>query len=87
MLILILSILFLASKTQIYMSLYPSFQQKIIKSYANLLAKDLTGECLEMNIKQKMIKKCDRSVYIYFFQSNIIDVDRFVCFGSFKRWW
>ena len=46
-------ILFLLSKTQNYMFQLYLYKQKTIKSYQNLLAKDLKVQFIRMNIKQK----------------------------------
>ena len=51
---LILTILFLLSKTQKYMLLLSLYQPKTTKIYQNLLAKDLKDQCIGMNIKQKV---------------------------------
>ena len=48
---------FILSKTQNYMFLLSLYQQKTIKSYQNLLGKDLKDQCIGMNIKQKLIIK------------------------------
>ena len=51
---LILTILFLLSKTQKCMLLLSLYQPKTTKNYQNLLAKDLKDQCIGMNIKQKV---------------------------------
>ena len=55
--IMLMIIKFLLSKTQNYMFLLSLYQQKTIKSYQNLLEKDLKDQCIGMNIKQKLIIK------------------------------
>ena len=52
MLILILS--FLLSKTQNYMFLSSLYQQNTIKNYQIFLAKNLKDRYIQMNIKQKV---------------------------------
>ena len=55
--IMLMIIKFILSKTQNYMFLLSLYQQKTIKSYQNLLGKDLKDQCIGMNIKQKLIIK------------------------------
>ena len=54
MIMLILIILFLLSKTQNYMLLLSLHQQNTIKNYQNFQAKDLKDQFIGMNIKQKV---------------------------------
>ena len=59
MLILILS--FLPSKTQNYMFLSSLYQQNTIKNYQNFLAKNLKDRYIQMNIKQKVRMKTQQT--------------------------
>ena len=43
---------FLLLKTQNYLFLYLSYQQKVIKNYQNFLAKDFKDQLIGMNVKQ-----------------------------------
>ena len=49
-----LILLFLLSKTQNYIFLLSLYQQETIKNYQNLLAKDLTDQFTGVNTKQKV---------------------------------
>ena len=49
----ILTILFLLSKTQNCMFLQQLYQQKVIKSYQNFLIEDLKDQFIRMNIKSE----------------------------------
>ena len=76
--------LFLLSKTQNYMSPWSLYQQKTIKNYQNLLARDLKHRCIGMNIKQKVrIKLRQMSIDIFSNQTLQELTDCF--FGLFKR--
>ena len=64
----ILTILFLLSKTMFLLSLY---QQKIIKNYQNTLVRYLKNQFIGMNIKQRVIIKI-RQINIDNFSNQIL---------------
>ena len=61
------------------MSWLPLYQQKRMKSYQSILAKDLKDQCIGTNIKQKMRIKIKQTsyfkYYIYFIKSNFVEVN------------
>ena len=54
LIVIIVIVLFLLSKTQNYILLLSPHQQETIKNYQNFLAKDLKDQLIGIDIKQKV---------------------------------
>ena len=74
---LILIVLFLLSRTQNYMSLLSLYQQKTIKNCQNFLVKFFKDQCIKINVKQK-VRITTRQTSIDIFSNQTLQELEFV---------